>query len=287
MNSYRVPQLAKKYTDYDMIRQHTEIPPFPDSRARLLQVFVSRTDEKQHDEIYALATSLVQLAMDTHDRIDTLSGARREQEMRSRQLNVLAGDYFSSRFYQLLAHADRIEMIGKLSGAVAEVNVGKMSLYERMKKLVVSPDEYLRETVQLKMQLFLSFTDLIGEADQSIWKHLLAEFSACENVLEELQKLNDDRSFVYSYAFWNIYEQGSDEERKVLRQPEPDMRAWTGLVLKYRIGEILLDKLRNSTHRIQQLLQDKVEDRGLHEVQAILDPYLTYLQPSHAVVRED
>ncbi|MDR6722150.1 heptaprenyl diphosphate synthase [Paenibacillus amylolyticus] len=287
MNSYRVPQLAKKYTDYDMIRQHTEIPPFPDSRARLLQVFVSRTDEKQHDEIYALATSLVQLAMDTHDRIDTLSGARREQEMRSRQLNVLAGDYFSSRFYQLLAHANRIEMIGKLSGAVAEVNVGKMSLYERMKKLVVSPDEYLRETVQLKMQLFLSFTDIIGEKDQSIWKHLLAEFSTCENIVEELQKLNDEKSFVYSYAFWSINEQGSDEERKVLRQPEPDMRAWAGLVMKYRIGEILLDMLRNSTHRIQQLLQDKVEGESLHEVQAILGPYLTYLQPSHAVVRED
>ncbi|KQY87756.1 heptaprenyl diphosphate synthase [Paenibacillus sp. Root52] len=287
MNSYRVPQLAKKYTDYDMIRQHTEIPPFPDSRARLLQVFVSRTDEKQHDEIYALATSLVQLAMDTHDRIDTLSGARREQEMRSRQLNVLAGDYFSSRFYQLLAHANRIEMIGKLSGAVAEVNVGKMSLYERMKKLVVSPDEYLRETVQLKMQLFLSFTDIIREKDQSIWKHLLAEFSTCENIVEELQKLNDEKSFVYSYAFWSINVQGSDEERKVLRQPEPDMRAWAGLVLKYRIGEILLDMLRNSTHRIQQLLQDKVEGESLHEVQAILEPYLTYLQPSHAVVRED
>ncbi|WP_145047477.1 heptaprenyl diphosphate synthase component 1 [Paenibacillus xylanexedens] len=287
MNSYRVPQLAKKYTDYDMIRQHTEIPPFPDSRARLLQVFVSRTDEKQHDEIYALATSLVQLAMDTHDRIDTLSGARREQEMRSRQLNVLAGDYFSSRFYQLLAHANRIEMIGKLSGAVAEVNVGKMSLYERMKKLVVSPDEYLRETVQLKMQLFLSFTDIIGEKDQSIWNHLLAEFSTCENIVEELQKLNDEKSFVYSYAFWSINEQGSDEERKVLRQPEPDMRAWARLVLKYRIGEILLDKLRNSTHRIQQLLQDKVEGESLHEVQTILEPYLTYLQPSHAVVRED
>ncbi|MCM3171451.1 heptaprenyl diphosphate synthase component 1 [Paenibacillus sp. MER 99-2] len=287
MNSYRVPQLAKKYTDYDMIRQHTEIPPFPDSRARLLQVFVSRTDEKQHDEIYALATSLVQLAMDTHDRIDTLSGARKEQEMRSRQLNVLAGDYFSSRFYQLLAHADRIEMIGKLSGAVAEVNVGKMSLYERMKKLVVSPDEYLRETVQLKMQLFLSFTDIIGEKEQSIWEHLLAEFSTCENIVEELQKLNDEKCFVYSYAFWSIYKQGSDEERKVLLQPEPDMRVWAGLVLKYRIGEILLDKLRNSTHRIQQLLQDKVEGEGLHEVQTILEPYLTYLQPSHAVVRED
>ncbi|MEK4056611.1 heptaprenyl diphosphate synthase component 1 [Paenibacillus sp. FSL F4-0087] len=287
MNSYRVPQLAKKYTDYDMIRQHTEIPSFPDSRARLLQVFVGRTDEKVHDELYALATSLVQLAMDTHDRIDTISGERRELEMRSRQLNVLAGDYFSSRFYQLLAHAGKIEMIGKLSGAVSEVNARKMTLYERMKKLLVSAEEYLRETVQLKMQLFLSFTGMIRDNEVSLWNDLLAEFSYCEAIMEELRRLNDEQRFYHSYAFWHIYEYGNDDERKMLRQPEPDTRAWSGMVLKYRIGEFLLDKLRECTHRIQLLLQDEEDQLGLHEINAILEPYLTYLQPSHAAVRED
>ncbi|MGC5773295.1 heptaprenyl diphosphate synthase component 1 [Paenibacillus pabuli] len=287
MNSYRVPQLAKKYTDYDMIRQHTEIPPFPDSRARLLQVFVGRTDEKVHDELYALATSLVQLAMDTHDRIDTISGERREQEMRSRQLNVLAGDYLSSRFYQLLAHAGRIEMIGKLSGAVSEVNARKMTLYERMKKLLVSAEEYLRETVQLKMQLFLSFSDMIGPKEQSLWNNLLSEFSCCEMIAEELRRMNHDQNFYHSYAFWHIYEHGNEDEQKWLRQPEMDARTWRSMVLRHRIGEVLLDKLRDCTHRIQQWLQDEEDQLGLHEFEAILEPYLTYLQPSHAAVRED
>jgi heptaprenyl diphosphate synthase len=286
MNSYRVPQLAKKYTDYDMIRQHTEIPSFPDSRARLLQVFVGRTDEKGHQELYALATSLVQLAMDTHDRIDTISGDRGEQEMRSRQLNVLAGDYLSSRFYQLLAHAGKIEMIGKLSGAVSEVNARKMTLYERMKKLLVSADEYLRETVQLRMQLFLSFTDMIPDKDKPLWNSLLTEFSTCETIAAELNRMRDEQQLLHSYAFWHIYEYGNDEERSHLRQMKIELRAWNAVVLKYSVNEVLLDKLRESIHRIQLMLHEGGH-QDVQEMDAILEPYLTYVQPSHAVVRED
>ncbi|WP_366295170.1 heptaprenyl diphosphate synthase component 1 [Paenibacillus sp. AN1007] len=286
MNSYRVPQLAKKYTDYDMIRQHTEIPSFPDSRARLLQVFVGRTDEKGHQELYALATSLVQLAMDTHDRIDTISGDRGEQEMRSRQLNVLAGDYLSSRFYQLLAHAGKIEMIGKLSGAVSEVNARKMTLYERMKKLLVSADEYLRETVQLRMQLFLSFTDMIPDKDKPLWNSLLTEFSTCETIAAELNRMRDEQQLLHSYAFWHIYEYGNDEERSHLHQMKIELRAWNAVVLKYSVNEVLLDKLRESIHRIQLMLHEGGH-QDVQEMDAILEPYLTYVQPSHAVVRED
>ncbi|MCP1133076.1 heptaprenyl diphosphate synthase component 1 [Paenibacillus polysaccharolyticus] len=287
MNSYRVPQLAKKYTDYDMIRQHTEIPSFPDSRARLLQVFVGRTDEKGHQELYALATSLVQLAMDTHDRIDTISGDRVEQEMRSRQLNVLAGDYLSSRFYQLLAHAGKIEMIGKLSGAVSEVNARKMTLYERMKKLLVSADEYLRETVQLRMQLFLSFTDMMPVEDKPLWNSLLMEFSTCETIIEEMDRMRDEKRMLHSYAFWYVYENGNDEERGHLTQMELEPRMWSSMVLKHSISEVLLDKLRECTHRIQLLLQDEEGLQDMHEFEAILEPYLSYVQPSHAAVRED
>lgn len=288
MNSYRVPQLAKKYTDYDMIRQYTEIPSFPDSRARLLQVFVGRTDEKVHHELYSLATSLVQLAMDTHDRIDTISGDRREQEMRSRQLNVLAGDYLSSRFYQLLAHAGKIEMIGKLSGAVAEVNARKMTLYERTKKLLVSADEYLRETVQLRMQLFLSFSDMIREEEKPLWNSLLAEISTCETIADELNRMRDEQQHTDSYAFWHMYEHGNDSERNELRQTQINARAWDVMVLKYSVSEVLLDKLRESVQRIQLLLQDEQGLRqGVREFDAILDPYLSYVKTSHVSVRED
>ncbi|WKL02667.1 hypothetical protein Q0F98_01735 [Paenibacillus amylolyticus] len=56
-----------------------------------------------------------------------------------------------------------------------------MTLYERMKKLLVSADEYLRETVQLRMQLFLSFTGMIQHNEESLWNSLLTEFSSCRN----------------------------------------------------------------------------------------------------------
>lgn len=105
--------------------------------------------------------------------------------------------------------------------------------------------------------------------------------------MEELQRMNDEQNFYHSYAFWQIYEYGNDDERNLLRQQEPDTRAWSGMVHKYRIGELLLDKLRECTHRIQLLLQDEEGQRGLQEINAILEPYLMYLQPSHAAVRED
>lgn len=78
-------------------------------------------------------------------------------------------------------------MIGKLSGAVSEVNARKMTLYERMKKLLVSADEYLRETVQLRMRLFLSFTDMIPDRDKPLWNSLLTEFSTCETIAKRVE----------------------------------------------------------------------------------------------------
>ena len=47
---------------------------------------------------------------------------KEKKAARSRQLKVLAGDYFSSRFYHLLAQAGQIEMIKQLSNAICEVN---------------------------------------------------------------------------------------------------------------------------------------------------------------------
>lgn len=42
MKPYRIPQLAKPYTDYDMIQRHTELPPFSDGRGHLLYIFLGR-----------------------------------------------------------------------------------------------------------------------------------------------------------------------------------------------------------------------------------------------------
>ena len=123
MNSYRIPEIAKQYTEYDMIQTHTDLPDFPEFRTRLLFAFLNGNNKlSSSSELFTLATSLVQLGLDTHDLVTVSNDVKEKKAARSRQLKVLAGDYFSSRFYQSLAQAGQIEMIKQLSNAICEVN---------------------------------------------------------------------------------------------------------------------------------------------------------------------
>lgn len=190
MKPYRIPQLAKPYTDYDMIQRHTELPPFSDGRGHLLYIFLGRSRGTgfQQSELFTLVTGLVQLGLDTHEGIDRYQDEPGGDIMRSRQLKVLAGDYFSSWFYHLLAKQGQVEMVGTLSEAIADYNVMKAKLYSRFSGALIPADQYLKHTVQLNMRLFLSFTPLIEESLRESWLKLLAEFSLCETAAQELRR---------------------------------------------------------------------------------------------------
>lgn len=86
------------------------------------------TDERNH---YMLSTMLVQMALDTHEQVSTTkveiecSGV-----LKSQQLTVLAGDYYSGLYYQVLAEVGNIDMICALSSAVKKMNDHKILLYQ-------------------------------------------------------------------------------------------------------------------------------------------------------------
>lgn len=288
MKPYRVPQLARKYVEYDMIQQHTEMPAFPDSRTRLLFMFLNRNVQELHaseGELYALVTSLVQMGLDTHDMIDTLSGIRSPEEMRSRQLKVLAGDYFSSRFYQLLALAGRITAISKLSEAVCEVNAGKMSLYGKMKHFQLDAAQYLCQMVRFKKELFLSLTSLVAEQDQDVWEQLLNEFALCDILLDEWDKRLEPDKSRFGYMFWYVYGNGDRNEQAMLSERGIDAKEWRMLVLKYKAEDALLDKLRTAVLNIQQVLSAN-QNTGDEEFERMLEPFLKLLNSPHPIVRE-
>lgn len=288
MKPYRVPQLARKYVEYDMIQQHTEMPAFPDSRTRLLFVYLSRNMQELHaseDELYALVTSLVQMGLDTHDMIDTLSGIRSPEEMRSRQLKVLAGDYFSSRFYQLLALAGHIAAISRLSNAVCEVNAGKMGLYWEMKHFRLDAARYLSQMVRFKKELFLSFTPFVAEQDRDVWEQLLNEFALCDTLVEEWGKRAEPDKSRFGYMFWHIYGNGDRKEQALLADSGTATEAWRHLVQKYKAEDAILDKLRTAVMHIRKVLSDD-QNTGIEEFERMLEPFLKLLNSPHPVVRE-
>lgn len=215
MKPYRIPELAKKYTDHEMIQTHTELPEFPDSRIRLLFAFLAnQRTPLLHSELYSLVAALVQLGMDTHDMIDSDSGHVPEREMRSRQLKVLAGDYFSSRFYHLLAQAGQVDMIRRISEGVCEVNKLKMNLYVKMKQLRVTAEDYLNQCIQLKTELFQAFTDILDDKAVRDWLVLLQGFGRCEVILDELARSEKPERFGGSWGYCHVLDEGSEEEKQ-------------------------------------------------------------------------
>lgn len=191
MREYRIPALTQKYTEYDMIQAHTRLPAGPDKRVRLLFALLDNSgDGAPRAELYALAASLAQIGLDTHDMVDNSRVA--SEFARSRQLKVLAGDYFNSRFYYLLAQAGRVDVVARMARAICEVNRLKMNLYERLRSLRVTAEEYLDQTVSIKSELFMSFGALIPQRYAKWWPELLRAATRCDVLSEELERDPDD-----------------------------------------------------------------------------------------------
>ncbi|MFG6148688.1 heptaprenyl diphosphate synthase component 1 [Halobacillus sp. B23F22_1] len=100
-----------------------------DKLAILISIMDHTTLSARKKESYIVTTMLVQIALDTHDLV-TLSDEEDEYEtVRTRQLTVLAGDYYSGLYYYVLSQLNDIPMVRTLAGAIKEINELKMDLY--------------------------------------------------------------------------------------------------------------------------------------------------------------
>lgn len=275
MKTYRVPEIAQKYVEYDMIQEHTALPDLANARLRLLHAFLSQQQTLQtHSELFTLVVSLVQLGMDTHDLIDTQQEQRSEPEMRSRQLKVLAGDYFSAAFYQLLAQAGQIEMIAKISGAVSEVNRLKVNLYVRMRQNKLSAEEYLGYSVQIKSALFHIFSDQLEGTLSRIWPEVLNGISRCEILVDEIARSESSDRFDQGWAYWHLMQVASDEECQQLTMHTYERAFIQGLAEKYNVRTQLREKLKLTADSVKASAGKLESVTLLGELTSIVDTLL-------------
>jgi Heptaprenyl diphosphate synthase (HEPPP synthase) subunit 1. len=274
MKPYRINELASKYVEYDMIQTYTELPAFPDPRLRLLHAVLNEHGTlAPRSELYSLVVSLVQLGMDTHDLIDTEETRRSETEMRARQLKVLAGDYFSSRFYQLLSQASQISMVSKISAAVCEVNRLKMDLYIKMQQSQLKAEEYLNRLTALKSEMFQLFTGMMEGVFVKLWPEMLQDVSRCETVLDEMDRFESPSRFYQSWAYWHVMQEGTPEEQQSLNH-KPEHSLIYDLRGKYELQSRLVTKLKAAADSLRHTAA-KLESEQLKKViQDLADSFL-------------
>ncbi len=278
MSRSRIDQLASKYMSHDMISLHTELPDFPNGRISLLYTLLSHQPQAaSHKELLSVVTSLVQMGLDTHDMVENATGAAAVGTlgMRTQQLRVLAGDYFSSRFYHLLSQAGQIETIRRLSEAVCDINRLKMSFYGKAKQMKMNAEEYLQYGVDLKAGLFLSFTDAMNGLHAKLWPELVSRFSRCELLLQEIGKVEQTSSLSDSWGVWHILQEGTEEDRRQLEDGKADSGMIKALMNKYGVSEKLGALLLQSVAQLQTLVQRFQSDKLTKELQPLLEPFLT------------
>ncbi|RLL48205.1 hypothetical protein D8M04_02710 [Oceanobacillus piezotolerans] len=143
-------------------------------------------------ERYITTAVLVQVALDTHERVLESHESNPEFDRLPNQLKVLAGDYYSGLYYYLLSEIDDIQMIHILATAIKEINENKMNLYY-MKYFSI--DEYLELVKKINFGLidhisvYLNDTSLNDVASEWL---LLCQLTKEIDVLEREQNTQNE-----------------------------------------------------------------------------------------------
>ncbi|WP_162920143.1 heptaprenyl diphosphate synthase component 1 [Paenisporosarcina cavernae] len=121
----------------------------------LLLPFFVNGKWKEGQEEAAQAVALIQSALTAHDDI-----YEQEEISKDQQLTVLAGDFYSGMYYQLLAKTGDIELIQLLSTGIVSISEKKADFYDRK---MLSFDHWMRNLTIIETLSFRQYYEYYGE----------------------------------------------------------------------------------------------------------------------------
>lgn len=165
---------------------------------------------------YIISTMLIQLALDTHDYVRPNSI---EDDLKSQQLMVLAGDYYSGLYYKQLSSVSNISLIRELSIGIKEINENKIMIYERQMNDI---NQILKSLKVIEGGLFKKLTNFF-QIDP--WDELILNFLLARRLLHEKNLYFQTKSSVVADALkkllfnhhgLNEFDLTQDKEKKLI-----------------------------------------------------------------------
>jgi heptaprenyl diphosphate synthase len=172
----------KQNAEQRVLYQYIDNPPISGLRVCLLYLFLRQCGLSQEKiRRYIVTTMLIQLGLDSHEKV-SLQKEETQEGVRSRQLTVLAGDYFSGRYYYLLASMEDVRTIGQLAQSIGEINEWKIRLYWENGW---TAEEYLQRKVDIESSLLRSFGKVYGGENAEVWQRIFSQMILVEQLLRE------------------------------------------------------------------------------------------------------
>lgn len=146
----------------------------------LLLPFFNGEQWSEKMESSARTVAIVYAALHSHDRVREEMPISKEQ-----QLTVLAGDFYSGIYYQLLAESKNIEMVQKLATAIIQVSEKKASFHE---PTLQQPEQVEETATVIETALLNAFYEENGFTH---YKQLMEQSLLYIRYTEELEALKN------------------------------------------------------------------------------------------------
>ncbi|SIS37126.1 heptaprenyl diphosphate synthase component 1 [Salimicrobium flavidum] len=167
-----------------------------------IHLFDHLSERKHIHDNYLLSVMFVQMALDTHDYVAVDNREQEVNEVRRRQLTVLAGDFYSGLYYHLLSLIDDLPFIQVLAKTIREVNEQKVRLYYGKHGSLSSYIKAYKD-----VETLLAF---------NVWCHFMPP-EECSIIVENI--------YIKSLSNWNTYNKQSFPKPHQSQEYEEEMGA--------------------------------------------------------------
>lgn len=238
-------QIDKK-TKHSYLQRYVASPIIDEDKILLLySIYEELQISYEQLQNYVITTMLVQIALDTHDTVPKNTNDS-SKSLKSQQLTVLAGDYFSGLYYYFLAETDDIMLIRTLAEGIKDVNENKISLYHN------GPDQ-VDKLFSCIEKIESAIISKISQRFQiPKWGTLASNFLLLKRLIQEREQfLHKGRSFLFD-SLQGIL--GKEQEAYLLK------------VYDCYIDQLrnVIEKVLHSNPNINELLIDRMKELVLN-----------------------
>jgi heptaprenyl diphosphate synthase len=209
-----IKEQIEKKVHHPYLLRYIDSPVIDEDKLLLL---ISILDELKLSETraekYAITAMLIQIALDTHELV--MNDESEGEDLKHRQLTVLAGVYYSGLYYKILAALDDINMIRALADGIKDVNEHKISLYQKAPEAV---DHLMNTVKKIEAALFEKLTDAYSKAD---WKEVASNLLFIKRLIAEKEQfIKNGTSIVFEalkkLTFPKVKEMSAEQQNYLL-----------------------------------------------------------------------
>ncbi|MBA2870171.1 heptaprenyl diphosphate synthase [Anoxybacillus calidus] len=205
----------QEFLHHPYLIQHISTRQIDEDRILLsLRVLEDANLSEEEIQHHIVPMMLVQIALDTHDEVTNSLPDKANDLLKERQLTVLAGDLYSSLYYNYLAKANHIQLIGLFAEAIKEINEHKIRLYQ---KDIERIEALFHSTAVIESSLICKMGEYYGS-------HTSSKFTYYYLLLKRLNKekegyLKTERSLIFEQMAAILFSKNKEitkEQKKYL-----------------------------------------------------------------------